>query len=208
MDTSLAPLSLIVVSDFVCPWCYIGLQELERIEQEYELDVRFAPYLLDPTTPPEGKPRRPMTNPGDPPTDMEKRGQGLGITFSRGRTFTSNPHLAHEAAEYAAEHGFEPAFHHAMFKSYFTDLADIGKIENVLAVGAAVGIDPAALRTVLEDGTYRQQVDDGLDWSHEAGVTAVPTFIFDGQYGIVGAQDYDVFEKVLTRLGVPKKNAT
>lgn len=199
-------MSLIVVSDFVCPWCYIGLKELERVQQEYELEVRFAPYLLDPSTPPEGKPRRPMTQPGDPPTDMEQRGQSLGITFSRGRTFTSNPHLAHEAAEYAAEHGFEPAFHRAMFKSYFTDLDDIGKIEQVVEVAASVGIDADALRAALDAGTYRQQVDDGLDWSHEMGVTAVPTFVFDGQYGIVGAQDYDVFDKVLTRLGVPKKN--
>lgn len=198
---------LIVVSDFVCPWCYIGLKELDRIQQEYELEVRFAPYLLDPTTPPEGKPRRPMTQPGDPPTDMEQRGQSLGITFSRGRTFTSNPHLAHEAAEYAAEHGFEPAFHRAMFKSYFTDLDDIGKIDKVVEVGALVGIDANALRAALDAGTYRQQVDDGLDWSHEMGVTAVPTFVFDGQYGIVGAQDYDVFDKVLTRLGVPKKGS-
>ncbi len=199
-------MSLIVVSDFVCPWCYIGITELDRLQIEYELEVRFAPYLLDPTTPPEGKPRRPMTTPSDPPTDMERRGESLGITFSRGRTITSNSHLALEAAEYAAEHGFEPAFHRAMFKAYFTDLVDVGQIGNVVEVGASVGIDALTLRTALEDGTYRQQVDDGIDWSREIGVTGVPTFVFDGQYGIVGAQEYDVFEKVLARLGVSKRN--
>lgn len=200
-----APLSLIVVSDFVCPWCYIGMTELDRIQREFELEVRFAPYLLDPTTPPEGKPRRPMTKPGDPPTEMEQRAKSLGLTFSRGRTFTSNPHLAHEAAEYAAEHGFEPAFHRAMFKSYFTDLADIGKLQYIVEVGASVGMDATDLRSVLEAGTYRQEVDDGIEWSREIGVTAVPTFVLDEQYSIVGAQDYTVFEKVMTRLGVPKR---
>lgn len=181
------------------------MTELDRIQREFELEVRFAPYLLDPTTPPEGKPRRPMTKPGDPPTEMEQRAKSLGLTFSRGRTFTSNPHLAHEAAEYAAEHGFEPAFHRAMFKSYFTDLADIGKLQYIVEVGASVGMDATDLRSVLEAGTYRQEVDDGIEWSREIGVTAVPTFVLDEQYSIVGAQDYTVFEKVMTRLGVPKR---
>src|SRR4051812_20267370 len=71
--TSQAPArtSVIVISDFICPWCYIGLAQIERLAEEYDLEVDFAPYLLDPTIPPEGKPRQGQTQPGDPPTDME-----------------------------------------------------------------------------------------------------------------------------------------
>ena len=202
------PLELIVVSDFVCPWCYLGLQEIEKIRREYDVELRFAPYLLDPSTPPEGKPRRPMTREGDAPTDMEKRAEGLGIKFSRGRTMTSNSLLAHQAAEYAAEHDFEPAFHQAMFKAYFTDLRDIGTIETVVDIGSSVGMDAGELRSALEAGTYRQQVEDGLDWAREIGVSGVPTFVFDGQYGVVGAQEYSVFENMMNRLAVPKRDST
>ena len=143
--------------------------------------------------------------PDSPPSDMEQRGTSLGITFSRGRTFTSNSHLALEAAEYVADHAPDSDFHRAMFKAYFTDLLDIGKVDTVVEVGASVGIDAVDLRAALTSGAYRQQVDDGLDWSRDIGVTAVPTFVFAEQYGVVGAQDYQVFQRIMERLGVPKR---
>jgi predicted DsbA family dithiol-disulfide isomerase len=200
-----APPAVIVVSDFVCPWCYIGLAEIARLHREYAIDLEFAPFLLDPSTPPEGKPRRPMTQPGDAPSDMEMRGQSLGITFARGRTFTSNSHFALEAAEFASERGHVLDFREAMFKAYFTDLLDIGRAETVVAIGTSVGLDAPELRLALEDGAYRQQVDDGIAWSREIGVTGVPTFVFVEQYGVVGAQDYAVLEKVMAQLGIPKR---
>ena len=65
----------------------------------------------------------------------------------------------------------------------------------------SVGLDSAELRTALEEGRYRQQVIDGINWSRSIGVTAIPTFIFDDQYGIVGAQDYAVLQSVMRELG-------
>jgi predicted DsbA family dithiol-disulfide isomerase len=176
------------------------------LQREYELDVRFAPFLLDPTTPPEGKPRQRHTHPDDPPTAMEERGQSLGITFSRGRTMSSNSHLALEAAEFAADHGAGLTFHRAMFKSYFDDLDDIGKVETVVQVGESAGLDAAELRQALESGEYRQQVDQGIAWSRQIGVTGVPTFVFDEKYGVVGAQDHDVFVSMMSRLGREPKS--
>ncbi|MGH2633083.1 MAG: DsbA family oxidoreductase [Tepidiformaceae bacterium] len=200
------PLSLIVVSDFVCPWCYIGLMEVERLRAEYDVEVRFAPYLLDPSTPPQGKPRKPYTNPGDPPTPMEERATGLGLTFARGRTFTSNSLLAHEAAEFTAEHGGDVvAFHRRMFHAYFEELEDVGNIDVIVAAGADVGLDADELRAALVARRYRQEVQDGLNWAREIGVTAVPTFVFDDKYGFPGAQDYETFVSVVRRLGYRPK---
>lgn len=159
--------------------------------------MQFAPFFLDPTTPPEGKPRRQMTKPDDPPTPIEQRAAGLGITFTRGRTWTSNSHLALEAAEFAAEHGDPWRFHRAMFKAYFEDLADIGDIEVVVRVGAEAGLPEAELREALAAGRYREPVDEGIRWAQQIGVTAVPTFVLDGRLGIVGAQELPVFEDVL-----------
>jgi predicted DsbA family dithiol-disulfide isomerase len=165
--------------------------------------VQFSPFFLDPTTPPEGKPRRQMTKPGDPPTAMEERAASLGISFTRGRTWTSNSHLALQAAEFAAEHGDALRFHRAMFKAYFEDLEDIGDIELVVRVGAAAGLPADALRAALVSGAYRAPVDEELAWAQQVGVSAVPTFVLGGAYGIVGAQEAAVFENVLqTKLGV------
>ena len=132
---------------------------------------------------------------------MEQRGMDLGIKFSRGRTITSNSHLALEAAEYAAETPHAAAFHRAMFKSYFDELEDIGKIDTVVRVGESVGLDGGELRKVLETGAFRQQVDDGIQWAREVGVTGVPTFVIADKWAVVGAQDYNVFESLMAKLG-------
>jgi predicted DsbA family dithiol-disulfide isomerase len=164
--------------------------------------VQFAPFLLDPATPPEGKPRRQVTQPGDPPTAIEQRAASLGITFTRGRTWTSNSHLALEAAAFAAEHGDPAPFHRAMFKAYFEDLADIGDLEVVVGIAGDAGVPTSALRAALAEGHYRAAVDEGVQWAQQVGVTAVPTFVLDGRYGIVGAQEGHVFEELLqSKLG-------
>jgi len=170
------------------------------------VEVRHAPYLLDPTTPPEGKARRPMTRPEDPPTAMELRAESLGIRFTRGRTWTSNTLLAHEGGEFAFEHGRDWEYTRAMFKAYFEDLADIGKVETVVAVGEAAGLEGAALRTALEAGTYREGVAEAIRWTREIGVSGVPTYVFAEKYAVVGAQDYDVFESIIQRLGKTPKS--
>lgn len=169
------------------------------------MEVRFAPFLLDPSVPPEGKPRRQRSQPGDPPSALEERGTSLGITFSRGRERTSYSWPALEAAEFAAEHGAGIDFHKALFKAYFTDLEDISEPDVLVAAAQSVGLDGGEMLQALEAGTYRTQVRDGIQWSQSIGVTGIPTFVFDEQYGVVGAQDYQVFEAVMQELGVPKK---
>lgn len=144
--------------------------------------------------------------PGDPPSPIEQRSHGLGITFTRGRTRTPNSHLSLEAAAFAAEHGDAPRFHRAMFKAYFEDLADIGDLDVVVAVGVASGLPESELRQALVAGAYRAEVDEGIQWAQQVGVTAVPTFVLGEKYGIVGAQEAPAFERVLQeKLGqLPK----
>jgi len=182
--------------------------EVERLQDEYDMEVRFAPYLLDPTTPPEGKPRKRYTAAGDPSTDMELRGEALGITFRRGREVTSSSHLALQATEFAAEKPQAWAFHKAMFKAYFDDLEDIGQLETVLRIAGSVGLDEDELRQALESHAFREQVDAGVAWARRIGVTGVPTFVFDDQHGVVGAQDHAVFVSVLEKLGKAPKGPT
>lgn len=74
-----------------------------------------------------------------------------------------------------------------------------------MRVGTEAGLPAAELRQALTSGRFRQRVDDGIRWAYECGVTAVPTFIFDEQYGVVGAQDQTVFESVMQELNKPPR---
>ena len=132
---------------------------------------------------------------------MEERAEAAGIGFTEGRTRRSNSHLALQAAEFAAEHGQTQAFHRPLFEAYFERLEDIGEIDTLVRIGAEVGLPEADLRHALEHETYRQQIDDGVAWASEAGIRSVPTFIFDEEYAIVGAQEYTAFQNVMEQLG-------
>jgi len=177
--------------------------EVERLQQEYDVEITFAPFFLDPSTPPEGKPRRQMTKPGDAPTAMEQRATSLGINFSRGRTWSSNSHRALEAAEFVTEEHPDLAvpFHRALFKAYFDDLADINDVDVITKAAESVGVPDTKLRSALLEGWCKDGVDEEIAWAYKAGVTAVPTFVVDGRFAVVGAQDLDVFRDVLQRMG-------
>ena len=136
---------------------------------------------------------------------METRGKNLEINFNRGRKWASNSYLALQAAEFANEHGDIWRFHRRMFKAYFDDLEDIGVLENVVRIGADAGLDADELRKALEEGTYRERVDEGINWSRAIGVNAIPTFVFNEQYGIVGAHELPAFRQMMEKIGQPPK---
>ncbi len=197
------PVELIVVSDFVCPWCYIGLTEVERLQREYPVTVTWAPYLLDPTVPPDGRTVAPRQQPGDPLSPVELRAAESGLNFARGRTFRPNSHLALEAGVYARELGGADAeaLHRALYRAHFETLENIGDIEVLVRIAAECGMDAADLREALHSGRYRADVDQEIAMMREAGVTAVPTFVFNQRYAIVGAQPYPAFQQMMQRLG-------
>ena len=107
--------------------------EVEKLRKHYDMDVRWAPFLLDPSIPPEGRTREPYTKPGDPPSALELRGERCGITFRRGRTHTPNSHLSLETAEYAQELGHDgDELHRALFRTHFEEDGNIGDLDTLL----------------------------------------------------------------------------
>lgn len=197
-------LKITVVSDFICPWCYVGLEVIDRVWQKYDFELDWAPYFLDPTIPPEGRVRAPTTTPDTPKSDLEKRAESEGIELRRGRTFTPHTHLALQASEYAREHG-DPRtvleYHRALFKAHFTDHENLMEPDVLVRAATEVGLDGDDLRAALSEGQYKQAVDEGIDHSYAIGVSGIPTFILNDQYAVVGAQTYEVFERVMAELG-------
>lgn len=168
------------------------------------MDVQFAPFLLDPGVPAEGRPQKPSAGlNSEPRVYMEARGEALGLRFTEGRTLRSSSQLALQAAEFVAdEHeACAEAFHRTVFDAYFEGLEDIGQVDTLVRLAEAAGVPGEGLRQALEDGVYREPVEEAVEGARMAGVRSVPTFIFDEQYAIVGAQEYDAFQAVMKELG-------
>jgi predicted DsbA family dithiol-disulfide isomerase len=143
-----------------------------------------------------------------PPTPQELRGQQLGITFTRGRVWSSYSHLALEAAEHVLQTAsLDTAweFHKRIFKAYFTDLENIGDIALLARLADETGIDGEEVRRILDDRRYEAQVDEGIAWSRQIGVTAIPTFVFNERMGMVGAQELPAFREMMNRVGNPPR---
>lgn len=172
------------------------------MQQEYDFEVHFAPFLLRPETPPEGMPARRIVRPDAPPTPTEQRGEPLGIKFTRGRQTSSYSHLALEAAEFAFQYSEDPwGFHKRVFKAYFEDLADIGDVDVLVRLAEESGMHGPSLRQALDERRYQDTVDEGIAWSRAIGVTAIPTFVFNQRLGMVGAQELPAFREMMSRVG-------
>lgn len=174
------------------------------MKQDYEgVDVQYAPFLLDASVPPEGRPQPPPSGQkSEARAYMEGRAEALGLRFSEGRTHRSNSMLSLQAAEFAADHGeCAEAFHRRVFDAYFDELEDIGSVDTLVRLGEEVGLPGDGLRQALQEEVYKERVEEAVEGARQAGVRSVPTFIFDEQYAVVGAQEYETFQAVMKELG-------
>ena len=197
------PLRVRLISDYICPWCYIGLARLERLMGEFPIEFDVSAYELRPGLPPEGLPRDQLqANRVYPPgylDNMRQTAREAAIEMKR-PPLVPNTRRAHEATEFAKEAGRLLPFHRAVFRAYWEAEKNIGDTEVLCRIGAECNLDAAELRAALEAGRFAAQVEEQIEWSRAVGITGVPTFIFDEKFSLVGAQDYEVFRDVAHRI--------
>ncbi|MEX2446277.1 MAG: DsbA family protein [Dehalococcoidia bacterium] len=181
----------------------MGLEEIRPLYDAWDIELDFAPFFLDPSIPPEGRPRDPQP-PDAPPTPVEERGVTLGLDFRRGRDYTPHTILALQAGAFAEHHGtMEQRFnyHRALYRAYFTDHDNLMDADVLVRHAVEAGLDGDAMRTALTEGTYLEEVQAGIEHAYAIGVTGIPTFIINDQYAVVGAQPREVLERVFEQLG-------
>ncbi|MEO8456757.1 MAG: DsbA family oxidoreductase [Chloroflexota bacterium] len=193
-----------LVSDYICPWCFIGLARLEKLRADYDIQLDTTAYELRPGMPPEGVSRedasKGRTYPEGYLDNLRNTALGAGIEMKR------PPHIpntlkAHEATEFVKEHGGDVwAIQRALFHAYFEEERNIGDIEVICEVAASVGVDADDLRSALQESRYAGEVARQIQWARDVGVTGVPTVIFNEKFAIVGAQDELVFRDVAKRV--------
>jgi len=199
----LTRLAIVAYSDYVCPWCYIGLHRIEQLRREYPVDVEWRPFELHPETPRTGADLRGRL--GNAARVRAYVGNIAGLAAESGIAMrmpevVSNSHLALEAAEFAREAGGFEAYHRALFRAYFEEGRDIGDADVLCDVARGCGVDDQGLRRALAEETYRERIDRVTEEARADEILSTPTFIFTGGFRLVGAQDYAVFASVTGRL--------
>jgi predicted DsbA family dithiol-disulfide isomerase len=136
---------------------------------------------------------------------LKKVAEELGLPLGE-RKKTYNSRLAQELAKWAESKGRGDEFHDAVFRAYFVDGKNIGKIEELVALAKSTGLPAEEAQTILQSRTFQDAVDSDWAKSHQMGITAVPTFVIDRQT-VVGAQPYEVLEQFLKANGVKKRGS-
>ena len=129
---------------------------------------------------------------------MQARMAAAGLAYGD-RTMTFNSRLAQELASWAETQAGGELIHLALFRAYFVDNHDIGHIDVLVDIARSVGLDAVQARHVLEQRTFRAQVDRDWQYAYATGITGVPAFLSNNQV-VVGCQPYAVLEKFVLHL--------
>jgi len=163
-----------VWSDFVCPFCYLELPILGRLQRErgQQVSVTWRAYELRPdpvpTLDPDGEYLHRVWNQSVYPMARE-RGMALKLPPMQPRS-----RKAHEATAFAGEHGHSDAMLEALFRAFFEQGRDIGDVAVLQDVGSSVGLDPDELGKVLAADRYTSRVLEDHRIAQEIGITGVP----------------------------------
>ena len=111
-----------------------------------------------------------------------------------------NTRLAHEATEYAREHGKGIEFHKIVFRKVYADKQDISNWDVLRSAAEEAGLNGAEMQREVEDGKYTTNVADQVQWAYQIGVSGVPTYVINDRYAVVGAQPYEVFKNALAQI--------
>lgn len=169
--------------------------------EAYDVRVEWRPYFLHPEIPPGGARLDRATRLAFAPTRrrLRERAAEDGLTMVEPE-IVAYTRTALEATEYAREQGRHHDFHRRVFERYYGRGEDIGRWEVLRETAQEVELDPDEMQRAVEAGGYRAVVDRHVTEARALGIAGVPTFIFDGRYGIVGAQPFESLERVMKRL--------
>jgi predicted DsbA family dithiol-disulfide isomerase len=193
-----------VFTDFVCPWCYLITPRVEKLKQNFDLDVQWVYFPLHPDTPQEGLLLSNLFAGRN--FDLEAAHARLlslmeaeGLQFNQ-RTHTFNSRLAQELAK-AFDVVRDP-----LYRAYFEHGKNIGDVEVLVEIARANGVAESDARAVLTQRTFKQFVDEDWEKARRYGITGVPSFVA-GNRKVTGAHSYQVLEQLVVAAGAQPRTA-
>ncbi|WP_081829858.1 DsbA family oxidoreductase [Paraoerskovia marina] len=202
-------------SDIACPWCYVGKRRLETALADHDGDVEitYHSFELAPDTPVdfEGTAADFLAHhKGMPLPQVEQMlGQMTELAAAEGLDYhfddvhQTKTLAAHQLLHHALSKGVQLEMKERLLSAYFVEGRHVGKVDELVALAADVGLDADETREVLEAGTYADAVQADIAQARAYGIQGVPFFVFDGKYGVSGAQSPEVFRDVLAQVAPP-----
>jgi predicted DsbA family dithiol-disulfide isomerase len=203
-----------IVSDVVCPWCYIGKRRIEKaidqLKDTYEFEVLYLPFQLNPQTPVAGFNQKEYLTKkfGDATRYAQVTEHVTAVAATEGLKFDfENQHRApntlkaHRIIWLAKAFGLQQEVKEAFMKAYFEDGIDLTKDENLILIATGAGLEKERVQTLLNSNEGLAEVKQAEQLNHARGVSGVPFYIVNGKYGISGAQTTEVFVQAFTQIG-------
>ena len=212
-----AAMRLEIFSDVVCPWCYIGKQRFDRAVAnltkagvDLKLEIIYRPFQLD------------RSAPQDTPTPVReayaKKFGGTdradeilahvtklaaidGINFRMDIAVRANTSRAHRLIALSQTKDLDHTkLKESLMIAYFCDGKDISNIQTLSEIAIAFGMNDEEVTQMLQSDAGVNELEENLQRANELGITAVPTYVFDEQWSVPGAQDSETFERILRKL--------
>ena len=165
------------------------------------------PFELHPEIPPEGRPRNEVL----PAAYLARAGEGVnrlaatvGLELKlHERLINSRPAL--QAAEFAREQGRFDPMHHALLRTYWDEGRDVSDIAVLREVASKAGVDVPEMEAAIAADRFGDYLDARRAEAEELGINGIPAHVIADRYLVMGAQPYDLFERVMAKVGVPKR---
>jgi predicted DsbA family dithiol-disulfide isomerase len=207
----MAPLTVEIWSDVVCPWCYVGKRRLEAALARFDrpVEVTWRSFELDPSAPRErelpaaehlaAKYGMSVEQAEASQAQLTELAAAEGLEYHLDRTRGGNSFDAHRMIHLAAAHDLQDAAKERLMRAYFTEAAPIGDPDTLVGLMAEIGIDAGEARTVLEGDAYADAVRADEQLAYRIGIQGVPFFVLNRRYGVSGAHPPEALLEALRR---------
>lgn len=198
-------LSIEVISDGICPWCFVGKRRLEKalkaVEGQYKTHITWRPFQLNPNMPKEGMERKAYRTAkfGSWEKSQALDAQVVAVGVTEGISFafdriqrTPNTFDSHRLIWLAQRKGIQDAVIEALFRSYFTQGLDISDRRILIDIASTEGLPSLEVEHFLESNSGIAEVQQEEAAVHQLGINGVPFFIINKKYRISGAQSGDL----------------
>lgn len=213
------PVRIDVVSDIVCPWCFIGKRRLEKaiaLTPDIPVEVHWRPYFLNDWIPREGMSREQyLTTKFGSPDRYKGIAKRVGAAAAEeGLVYASdkmkrqpNTLDAHRLIRWADGIGKAAQMKQRLMDLYFTEGADLTNRDVLVQAAADVGLDANEVRAALDSDKDVAEVEREAEWAKESGIQGVPLFIFGGKFAVSGAQAPESLAEAISRTAQAQQAA-